>query len=111
MRTLHCERVRKMPLSGLNPTLLIGALRRDEAEWVDLRRMNEVRHSFVVHLACVLICIHSCPVRSSPFRTSRQRGSGADDNAIGLKSISDPEKIGGNAGEVSSASHAPSSSA
>ncbi|KAF7325237.1 hypothetical protein MKEN_00568200 [Mycena kentingensis (nom. inval.)] len=38
MRTFHCERVRKMPMSGLDPSMLIGFLVRSEAEWVDLRR-------------------------------------------------------------------------
>ncbi|EIN03481.1 hypothetical protein PUNSTDRAFT_56214 [Punctularia strigosozonata HHB-11173 SS5] len=37
LRTFHCERVRKMPLSGLDPSMLIGFLCRDEEEWRDLR--------------------------------------------------------------------------
>ncbi|KAJ7199362.1 hypothetical protein GGX14DRAFT_661801 [Mycena pura] len=35
LRTYHCERVRKMPLTGLDPSMLIGFLVRDEAEWRD----------------------------------------------------------------------------
>ncbi|KAJ6475178.1 hypothetical protein DFH09DRAFT_459655 [Mycena vulgaris] len=35
---VHCERVRKMPLMGLNPSMLIGFVCRDEAEWINLRR-------------------------------------------------------------------------
>ncbi|KAJ7093587.1 hypothetical protein C8R44DRAFT_396668 [Mycena epipterygia] len=31
-------RARKMPLSGLNPSILIAFVVRDEAEWIDLRR-------------------------------------------------------------------------
>ncbi|KAJ6553530.1 hypothetical protein DFH09DRAFT_1166844 [Mycena vulgaris] len=27
-----------MPLTGLNPSMLIGFVCRDEAEWIDLRR-------------------------------------------------------------------------
>ncbi|KAF7310342.1 hypothetical protein MIND_00408300 [Mycena indigotica] len=38
MRTYHCERVRKMPLAGLDPSMLIGFVVRDEREWADLRR-------------------------------------------------------------------------
>ncbi|KAJ6622319.1 hypothetical protein B0H10DRAFT_1944707 [Mycena sp. CBHHK59/15] len=38
LRTFHCERVRKMPLSGLDTSMLVGFVCRDEAEWVDLRR-------------------------------------------------------------------------
>ncbi|KAJ7257359.1 hypothetical protein C8J57DRAFT_1343098, partial [Mycena rebaudengoi] len=36
LRTFHCEKLRKMPLSGLDPSMLIGFACRDEAEWVDL---------------------------------------------------------------------------
>ncbi|TFY74660.1 hypothetical protein EWM64_g9352 [Hericium alpestre] len=38
LRTFHCDRVRKMPLSGLDPSMLIGFLCKDEADWKDLRR-------------------------------------------------------------------------
>ena len=38
LRTFHCERVRKMPLSGLDPSMLIGFLCRDEAEWWDFKK-------------------------------------------------------------------------
>ncbi|KAF8124650.1 hypothetical protein K438DRAFT_1791569 [Mycena galopus ATCC 62051] len=38
MRTFHCEPVCKMPLSGLDPSMLTGFVVRDEAEWVDLKR-------------------------------------------------------------------------
>lgn len=44
LRTFHCERVRKMPLSGLDPSMLIGFLCKNEADWLDLRqRVTEVR--------------------------------------------------------------------
>jgi cysteine protease ATG4 len=44
LRTFHCERVRKMPLSGLDPSMLIGFLCKTEADWIDLRsRVAEVR--------------------------------------------------------------------
>lgn len=43
LRTFHCDRVRKMPLSGLDPSMLLGFLCKDEDDWVDLRRrVNEV---------------------------------------------------------------------
>ncbi len=43
LKTFHCERVRKLPLSGLDPSMLIGFLCRDEAEWWDFRkRVDEV---------------------------------------------------------------------
>ena len=44
LRTFHCDKVRKMPLSGLDPSMLIGFLCRDERDWRDLReRVSEVR--------------------------------------------------------------------
>lgn len=43
LKTFHCERVRKMPLSGLDPSMLIGFLCRDEADWLDFKkRVGEV---------------------------------------------------------------------
>ena len=38
LRTFHCDRVRKMPLSGLDPSMLIGFLVKDEDDWIDFRR-------------------------------------------------------------------------
>jgi cysteine protease ATG4 len=43
LKTYHCDRVRKMPLSGLDPSMLIGFLVKTEADWKDLRhRIAEV---------------------------------------------------------------------
>ncbi|KAL1746117.1 peptidase family C54-domain-containing protein [Schizophyllum fasciatum] len=42
-RTFHCERVRKMPMSGLDPSMLIGFLCKDRADWDDWRaRMGKL---------------------------------------------------------------------
>ncbi|KAG6872292.1 hypothetical protein C0995_011188, partial [Termitomyces sp. Mi166 len=38
LKTFRCERVRKMPLSGLDPSMLIGFVCRDEGDWEDFRR-------------------------------------------------------------------------
>lgn len=38
LRTFHSDRVRKMPLSGLDPSMLIGFLCKNEADWIDLRQ-------------------------------------------------------------------------
>ena len=44
LKTFHCDRVRKMPLSGLDPSMLLGFLCKDEGEWLDLKdRITEVR--------------------------------------------------------------------
>ena len=45
LKTFHCERVRKMPLSGLDPSMLIGFFCRDESDWKDFRKkVEEVKH-------------------------------------------------------------------
>ncbi|KZT08838.1 uncharacterized protein LAESUDRAFT_757025 [Laetiporus sulphureus 93-53] len=38
LKTFHCDRVRKMPLSGLDPSMLIGFLCKNENDWLDFRR-------------------------------------------------------------------------
>ena len=49
LRTFHCERVRKMPLSGLDPSMLIGFLCKTEEDWIDLRRrVAEVRSLVII---------------------------------------------------------------
>ena len=49
LRTFHCERVRKMPLSGLDPSMLIGFLCKNEADWIDLRqRVTDVCALFFI---------------------------------------------------------------
>lgn len=37
LKTFHCDRVRKMPISHMDPSMLLGFLCRDEADWKDLR--------------------------------------------------------------------------
>ena len=41
LKTFHCDRVRKMPLSGLDPSMLIGFFCRDESDWKDFRKKVE----------------------------------------------------------------------
>lgn len=54
LKTFHCERVRKMPLSGLDPSMLIGFLCRDEADWIDFRRrVGDVSLTFSVLEYCL----------------------------------------------------------
>lgn len=53
LRTFHCDRVRKMPLSGLDPSMLLGFLCRDEADWVDLgKRIADVSLHFTIWSLC-----------------------------------------------------------
>lgn len=54
LKTFHCERVKKMPLSGLDPSMLIGFLCRDEQEWKDFRkRVAEVRLFIFIVSRCL----------------------------------------------------------
>jgi cysteine protease ATG4 len=38
LQTFHCEKVRKMAISGLDPSMLVGFLCRDADEWTDFRK-------------------------------------------------------------------------
>jgi cysteine protease ATG4 len=74
LKTFHCEQVRKMPMSGLDPSMLIGFLCRDEGEWLDFKRR-------VAELPRTIFSVQDEP----PSWTMD-----SDDN-MGLESISDPE--------------------
>ena len=57
LKTFHCERVRKMPLSGLDPSMLIGFVCRDEKDWWDFRRrVADVCYLFTFYFS-FLSCI------------------------------------------------------
>jgi hypothetical protein len=56
--SFHCEKVRKMNMSGLDPSMLVGFLCRDEDAWNDLcSRLKEVSLYF-------LRCSHSVRLKS-----------------------------------------------
>ncbi|KAJ4469197.1 peptidase family C54-domain-containing protein [Lentinula aciculospora] len=76
LKTFHCDRVRKMPLSGLDPSMLIGFLCRDEKDWVDLRRR-----------------VGQLP--KTIFSILDEAPSWAADSAdnMGLESMSDPDEV------------------
>ncbi|KAJ7227528.1 hypothetical protein C8J57DRAFT_1251019 [Mycena rebaudengoi] len=73
LRTFYCEKVRKMPLSGLDPSMLIGFARRDEA---DMRKQ-------IALLPRTIFAILDEP--------PTWLGSD-DDDKRGLEIISDPEE-------------------
>jgi hypothetical protein len=60
LKTFRSERVHKMPLTRLDPSMLIGFVCRDEADWVDSRRRGAE--------ACISLAFFSA---SSPFPTQR----------------------------------------
>jgi cysteine protease ATG4 len=76
LKTFHCERVRKMPLSGLDPSMLIGFLCKDEADWRDFRRR-------VGELPRTVFSVQDEPPTWP---------SDSDDN-MGLESISEPDEV------------------
>ena len=76
LKTFHCERVRKMPLSGLDPSMLIGFLCKDEADWQDFRRQ-------VGELPRTMFSIQDEPPTWP---------SDLDDN-MGLESLSEPDDL------------------
>lgn len=77
LRTFHCDRVRKMPLSGLDPSMLIGFVVRSEEEWRDLRtRIGEMGKR----------CKTIFSVQDEPPNWP----SDSDDH-MGLESISEPD--------------------
>jgi cysteine protease ATG4 len=44
LNTFHCDKVRKMPVSSLDPSMLLGFLCRNEDDWKDFRaRVDRVR--------------------------------------------------------------------
>ncbi|KAF6752070.1 cysteine protease [Ephemerocybe angulata] len=76
LSTFHCDRVRKMPLSGLDPSMLIGFLCRSEEEWIDLRKR-------ISELPRTILTIQDEPP------------SWPDDSEydMGLESVSEPDDI------------------
>ncbi|KAJ6628201.1 hypothetical protein B0H10DRAFT_1991741 [Mycena sp. CBHHK59/15] len=77
LRTFHCECVRKMSLTGLDPSMLIGFVCRNEVEWVDLRRrIAEVLYFFPFLLRFVARRPSSCLLSiSRPFPVALPRPS------------------------------------
>ncbi|OSD05590.1 hypothetical protein PYCCODRAFT_1443018 [Trametes coccinea BRFM310] len=76
LKTFHCDRVRKMPLSGLDPSMLLGFLCKDEGEWLDLK--NRIEELFRTNKS-IFSLAHEPP----------QYPSDSDD--MGLESISEPD--------------------
>lgn len=45
LATFHCDRVRKMPLSSMDPSMLVGFLCEHEQDWLDLKtRIGTMPH-------------------------------------------------------------------
>ncbi|VDC03274.1 unnamed protein product [Peniophora sp. CBMAI 1063] len=81
IRTFSCEKVRKLPLAGLDPSMLLGFLVRDESEWRDLRAR-------VVELGKTHRAIFS--VQDEPPSWPSDA-----DSDMGLESLSEPDSPDG----------------
>lgn len=69
--SFHCEKVRKMHISGLDPSMLLGILCQTREEWQDLcRRMDELKST------CTPI-IHIVPEMPAWMRASSRSVSAA----------------------------------
>ncbi|THH09782.1 hypothetical protein EW146_g8585 [Bondarzewia mesenterica] len=77
LKTFHCDRVRKMPLSSLDPSMLIGFLCKDEDDWIDLRK----RIADLSRNHKTIFSVHDEPPTWP---------SDSDDN-MGLESMSEPD--------------------
>jgi hypothetical protein len=43
LATFHCEKVKRMTISGMDPSMLLGFLCKNEEDWLDLvRRVDQV---------------------------------------------------------------------
>ncbi|KAJ6591835.1 hypothetical protein DFH09DRAFT_1138042 [Mycena vulgaris] len=80
LQTFHCEKVRKMPLGGLDPSMLVGFLCRDAEEWTDFRKR-------VIELPRTIFSVQEEP----PSWPSVDLGGDEDDDALALESIASSE--------------------
>ncbi|KAJ7257890.1 hypothetical protein B0H12DRAFT_1110453 [Mycena haematopus] len=76
LQTFHCEKVRKMHLSGLDPSMLVGFLCRDAEEWADFRKR-------VVELPRAIFSVQEEP----PSWPSVDLGGDDDDDGLALESV------------------------
>ncbi|KAJ7918714.1 hypothetical protein B0H13DRAFT_1991420 [Mycena leptocephala] len=76
LQTFHCEKVRKMAISGLDPSMLVGFLCRDADEWTDFRKR-------VLELPRAIFYVQEEP----PSWPSVDLGGDDDDDCLALESL------------------------
>ncbi|KAI8450500.1 hypothetical protein BY996DRAFT_6417315 [Phakopsora pachyrhizi] len=91
LRTFHPEKVRRMTLSALDPSMLVGFLVRDSADWEDLTARIRSFKPPLFHIA------ERTPswMRSDPDPTSVRRSNDfrpSDDSDLGVDSWSEPDE-------------------
>lgn len=75
LRTFHCEKVKKMPLSGLDPSMLLGFMCRDGADFEDFcERVAKVSGDRVESIVYAEVYL-SCLKRSSQYKMSLHPGT------------------------------------
>ncbi|KAK8845476.1 hypothetical protein IAR55_006189 [Kwoniella newhampshirensis] len=72
LRTFHCEKVKKMPLSGLDPSMLLGFLCRNESDFDDF-------------------CERVAKLPQKIFTVQDEPPSWDEDYDAGLESVSEPD--------------------
>ncbi|WWD22424.1 hypothetical protein CI109_106915 [Kwoniella shandongensis] len=72
LRTFHCEKVKKMPLSGLDPSMLLGFLCRDEKDFEDF-------------------CERVAKLPQKIFTVQDEPPTWDEDDDAGLESVSEPD--------------------
>ncbi|KAH8091391.1 peptidase family C54-domain-containing protein [Cristinia sonorae] len=76
LKTFHCDRVRKMPLSGLDPSMLMGFLCKNEQEWIDFKaKVAELNSKY----------------RATVLSIQDEPPNWPSDSEMGLESISEPD--------------------
>jgi len=73
LATFHCEKVKRMTISGMDPSMLLGFLCKNEEDWLDLvRRVDELPHKIF-------------SIQDEPPRW------GYDDEDVGMQSFSEAD--------------------
>lgn len=74
LRTYHCEKIKKMPLSGLDPSMLLGFVCKDEDDFEDfVERVAQVSLPFNT-VGQLLTWYNSCPRRFLQCKTRCHHG-------------------------------------
>ncbi|KAF7294385.1 Cysteine protease [Mycena kentingensis (nom. inval.)] len=76
LQTYHCDKIRKMPINALDPSMLIGFLVRDITEWKDFRRRVE-------NLPQAIFSVQD----ERPLWPSVDLGGDEDDDLLALESL------------------------
>lgn len=98
LQSFHCDRVRKMPMSGLDPSMLLGFLINDQDDWDDFcarsSTVSGLRDMPAGHLdSCVVTDTHTHTqqVRDKIFSIQDHHPSWSDEDDPGIESFSETD--------------------